>query len=214
MGRSSVLVLAVCLLLAGLLSACSFQPVKTPRVTTYTLGYIPKVGVYKRTTTALSLLVSEPMASAGYQTHNMVYMEVPYQLKSYSNTRWVSPPAQMLLPLIVSRIQNMGFFSAVVSPPFSGMTNLRLDTKLLIFRQEFFRPDSQIRLVLQTSLIDSRTHQILASRRFQSVVNAPENNPYGGVLAANTAVGRLASNIANFAMRTVVRHKRMLKKSK
>lgn len=180
------------------LTSCG--PIATAPVATYA---ITELNISKAPSTARTrrtLLVSTPMASPGYQTAAMIYMMTPYELKAFAHNRWVAPPAQMLLPLFVQSIRRTGYFVAVVSPPFSGITNYHLDTQILKLQQEFLLPNSVVRLSVQASLISGRTSRVIASRLFQVVVPAQTNNPYGGVIAANRAAAIISERIAAFTV--------------
>lgn len=186
------------LFLCSLLSACGLtSPVKLPQQSSYAITG-PELGMSKQSRTQKTLLVSLPIASSGYQTTKMVYVETPYKLNAFANNRWVAPPSEMLLPLLAERIRSVGYFKAVVTPPFSGMTNYRLDTQLLVLQQEFMRPTSLVRFVMQVTLINNASSQVIASRRFQVMVSSPENNPYSGVLAANKAADVMSQRITQF----------------
>jgi len=187
-----------------LLTACGIlDPVKLPTVSRYTIANIKPVSIPSRSKTRLTLLVSLPIASPGYQSSRMVYVDIPYKLKTYANNRWVASPAEMLMSLLARQLRSKGYFYAVVTPPFSGVGNYRLDTRLLVLQQEFLRPTSVVRLVMQASLVNNTTNRVLASKRFQVLVNAPENNPYSGVLATNKAANILSKRIARFVTQSV-----------
>ena len=191
------------ILIAALLSACSLSsPVQLPRQSSYTISgpYIP---IPKYSKTKLTMLISMPVASSGYQSSNMMYIQMPYKLKSFADNRWVAPPAEMLLPLLAQRLRSYGYFKAVVTPPFAGITNYRLDTQLLILQQEFLRPTSLVRLVMQATIINNTTNRVVASRRFQVMVSAPANNPYSGVLATNKAADTLSKRISSFVIQSI-----------
>lgn len=181
-----------------LLQACSlFSPGKTYEVQKYRLSALNKshFSANKRHKT---LMVSQPTAAAGYQTASMMYMQKPYELGSFVKNEWVAPPAEMLFPLIVQSLRNAGPFDAVVSAPFSGKTDYRLDTKLVQLDQNFISRPSQIILVLQADLVDNDSNTVIASRRFMSKVPTPSDNPYGGVQAANQAVGQVMRQLSQF----------------
>lgn len=194
--KGSIIVLS-----AVIMVACG--PIATKPVHTYALTQLKKSPQPQKTKSRLTLLLSNPIAAPGYQTSAMVYTMTPYELKSYVDNRWVSPPAQMLLPLLLSALRSQGYFYAVVSPPFSGVTNFRLETQVVKLQQEFLLPISRVRLVIQAQLINNTTNRIVATRRFETVISAAENNPYGGVRAANTAAATLSRQIARFCVRWV-----------
>lgn len=190
--------LLIIIFVAGALVACG--PIATRPMDTYTISSLKKYVRAPRRTTKLTLLVSNPTAAPGYQTSAMIYMATPFELKSFADNRWVAPPAQMLLPMFVRALRNTSYFYAVVAPPFVGITNLRLDTQLIKLQQEFLLPTSQLRLIVQASLVSNVTNRIVASRQFEVVIPTSENNPYGGVLAANKAAATLSRKIAQFAV--------------
>jgi cholesterol transport system auxiliary component len=111
----------------------------------------------------------------------------------------VATPAEMFLRVLSESVQNLGYFKAVVTPPFSGLTDYDLETTILEFEQNFMRPQSRFIFVLQADLVNSKTNRIVASKRFKSVVPAKMNNAFGGVLAANQAAAEVAQQVARFA---------------
>ncbi len=148
-----------------------------------------------------------PVADPGYRTSKMIYTKTPFQLKSFSVNKWVAPPAQMLLTVLLQRIRERNYFKAVVSPPFSGSTNYRLDTQLISLQQEFYRPESGVRFIVQANLFSNATNTVIASKRFHAYIPAPGNNPYAGVLAANRAAAIITTQIAAFCLR-YTKHKK------
>ncbi len=186
------------------LTACGLsKPINLPALSRYTITSLQVAKSPRTSRSRSTLLVSVPVSNPGYQSAKMIYMNVPFRLRSYANNRWVAPPANMLLPLFAQRIRNKGYFKAVVTPPFSGVTNYRLDTQLIMLQQEFITPISQVRLVVQATLVSNRTNAVIASRRFQVAVSAPANNPYSGVLATNKAATIISGRIARFVLKSV-----------
>lgn len=182
----------------------SLSPLALPKVSQYTFTTWPKTTATPvRAKTQNTILVSLPVASPGYQTSKMVYVQVPYELQSFAHHAWVAPPSELLLPLMANRLRATGHFKAVVTPPFSGGVTYQLNTQLLVLQQEFLRPTSQVRLSIGATLINTATGQVVASRVFETTVEAPENNPYSGVLATNQAVHQLLDRIAGFVAKNV-----------
>lgn len=196
-----VVVLILTMLGALYLSGCS--PVRVPPVSTYSLVSLSNSKALKHFRTQLTLGVGVPTASPGFDTSNMVYMMTPYQLSQFALHRWVAPPAQMLLPIVVQALRDKGYFKAVVATPYSAKTNYRLDFQLLQLQQNFMNPTSMEQVSIQVNIYNNDTNRIVASRRFSAAVAAKENTPYSGVLAANRAVANLSKQVANFAVRAV-----------
>lgn len=186
------------LLLTGL-TGCS--PVKMPKMNKYTIMNYQQKIKQSRSHSRATLLVTTPSANAGYQSNHMIYMITPQELQFFANHQWVAPPSEMLLPLFTKAVQNRGFYYAVVASPFTGVTNYRLDTKVLTLQQEFLQPRSYVRLVVQASLINNQNNKLLASHVFRVLMPTGVKSPYGGVLATISASNKIAKQIARFAVR-------------
>lgn len=192
------------LLCAIILSSCSLSPMRVAPSSTYTITQWPKKTIIpQKTTSSRTLLITTPIASPGYDSARMIYVMIPYQLKSFGDHRWVAPPAELLLPLFANRIRAAGYFHAVVASPFSGAANYQLNTRLLTLQQEFLQPQSQVRLTIEATLISVRTGRVIASRLFEITSPVTENNPYAGVLATNQAAHTMSSVIAQFVMKSI-----------
>ncbi|MDP1574290.1 MAG: ABC-type transport auxiliary lipoprotein family protein [Coxiellaceae bacterium] len=199
--RNFLLVVFLTLLLSG----CGLKPLPVKPSMQYTFTTWPKTSAFpEKAATNKTLLVSMPIAAPGYQSSKMIYVTVPYELKAFADHRWVAPPADLLLPLLSNRLRTVGYFKAVVTAPFAGSTNYQLNTELLTLQQEFMRPESSVRMAVEVTLVRTDTGAVVANRVFEVTVPANSNDPYGGVLAANTATHRLLDKIALF----VVKHAR------
>lgn len=176
------------------LGACA----RTPNMKQYFFDSIPPHMGHKFPKTFKVLLVSNPTSASPYQSRDMLYISKPYQLSQFARHAWVSSPADMLAPLLVQTLQNSGRFHAVVSSPYVGSVDLRLDTKLLALYQEFYGEQNQVVLEVEASLIDVAESRLLKSQLFCARVNTRENTPYGGVVAANAAVEEILKQIATF----------------
>jgi len=189
-------------LMALLLGACSItSPVKLSRQSSYTITG-PYLVIPHYSASLTTLLIAQPVANSGYQSSKMIYVDTVYKLKAFAHHRWIAPPTEMLLPLLAEHLRSLGYFKAVVTAPFSGITNYRLDTRLLVLQQEFLRPTSVVRLSIQVTLVSNMTHRVISSRRFQVLVSAPNNDPYSGVLAINKAANIISGRISNFVIQS------------
>jgi cholesterol transport system auxiliary component len=198
-----LLVLSI-IALSGTLVGCGLStPVKLPQQFTYTLNSVKPTRAASAHRSANTILVSLPIPDPGYVSNNMIYEPIPFDLRHFSNHQWAAPPAQMLMPLVAQALTNQGYFRGVVTTPFSGNTNYRLDTRLIALQQNFLRPQSREVLTLQETLTNNTTNQVMASRRFNAIVPAPQNNPYSGVVAANQAAHMLTGQIARWVVKTI-----------
>lgn len=187
-----------------LLNSCSLSPIKVAPESKYTITQWPQKNItVKKSISNKTILIATPVAAPGYETSRMIYVMVPYQLKSFANHQWVASPAQLLLPLLANHVRSIGYFKGVVTSPFSGATNYQLNTQLLSLQQEFLRPQSDIRLTMQATIVDDLTGKMIASRVFEAVVPTKTNNPYGGVLATNEAANIVLNQIARFTVHAI-----------
>ncbi len=184
------------------LSACSLLglgPAKTPPVATYALS---SVGTYKANThSQQTIMVASMTASPGYQTTDMIYVTHRYHLSPFSHHRWIAPPADMLMPLLIQSLRETGYFHAVVSATFTGTTDLQLNTHLVKLEQEEHGEFSEVKLVIDVILVNNTTSEVIATKRFEAVCETRHNTPYGGVIAANEATEIILSEIAEFVVK-------------
>ena len=187
------------LFFSALMFGCGLSPVSTPEIQTYTLLTVPNnipLSLQQKQTILISAMVAAP----GYSHPNMIYMDKPFELSSFAKHEWVSPPAEMVTPLLIETLRKTGRFHAVVSPPFTGDTEFRLDTQLVTLRQEFLSKPSIVRIAIQAELIDDASNKVIASHLFQTVTPTSKNTPYGGVIAANQGLQTLLGQLADFVV--------------
>ena len=144
-----------------------------------------------------SLYVSNPEAVTGFQTEDMLYTKVPYEINSYSKNSWSSPPAEMLYPLILQSLQDSRAFRVVASGTHAEISHFRLDTQLLELIQTFSTKPSKIRLTVKAMITDTTSAKLIASKVFRITVPCPYDNPYGGALAANRAARMFTYELTN-----------------
>lgn len=183
-----------------LLSACSpFAPLKQKPIATYMLD-VPLGKMAKGAATNSVLYVTDPAASAGFDTDKIAYVAEPYQLTYFSYNRWIDTPASMLKPLIVDALQSTGRFHAVVSAPYTGDSTYRLDTTVIRLQQNFILTPSVEELVVRAQLIHSDTQKVMAVKLISVATPASANTPYAGVVAANKIVSDFLDCLAEFVV--------------
>lgn len=141
------------------------------------------------------VLVSMPLAEPGYETTKMVYLKRPYELEPYAVNQWADTPARMFASLMVEKLSRTGAWRAVVPPSGSIRGDFRLDTYGFSLQQEFLQDPSRVRMSVRAQLIDVRDTRIVGTRAFETVVNTPSGDAYGGVVAANQAVAALLDDL-------------------
>lgn len=194
-GLGAVLLLG----LLPLLAACSLPRPEARPVTSYLLESSPPTAPVKvAARTCLTLQVARPSAAPGADTGRMAYVERAHELRYFAYNRWVEAPAQMLQPALVQDLAASALFRAVIGPHTRSGADLTLATELLRLRQVFDKGASRAELTVRVNLLDPAGQRLLASRLFVLEQPAPENTPYGGVLAANRALDELLAAIRAF----------------
>ncbi|MBI4641048.1 MAG: membrane integrity-associated transporter subunit PqiC [Candidatus Tectomicrobia bacterium] len=199
-GIKRIAQIALMTLLAVLLGACSLPATGRP-ANIYLLSPSPslrdKPAVSEKTGRA-TLLINLPRAQAGFDTPRMVYLLRPHEVNYYAKNQWADTPSRMLAPLLVEAMEMTGCWHAVVQMPAAVQGDYRLDTEIVQLQHEFFSSPSRMRLTLRVQLVELAGQSVIAAQLFEIVEDAPGEDAYGGVTAANRALGKLLSQVAEW----------------
>lgn len=149
------------------------------------------------------IAVSPPRARPGFDSPQMAYVRRAHELEYFTKNRWADTPARMLAPLLVQALEQSGKFRAVVQAPGAVSADLRVDVEVVRLFQDFESQPSRIRFTVRAQLVDLRSRRVLATRELDEVENAPSEDPYGGVVAANRALARLLDRLTDFCAKPV-----------
>ena len=188
------------LLLSTLLAGCAaLRPAQVETPNLYVLEAKP-LATAARAKRDLVLEVGGPYAWPGFDTPQMIYVKRPYELDHFAANQWADTPSRILAPLLVQALEQTGSFRAVVKTPGIVPADVRVDVELVRLQQNFAIRPSRVELTLRLQLIDVRTKRVLAARSFDESENAPSDDPYGGVIAANAALQRILEQVADFCV--------------
>lgn len=191
------------LVIPFLFSACSvFSPVKTQQTDTYVLNTLPQP-VVKKTSRRMNMMVMLPEANQVYETTQMAYSTQPYQIAYYAKHAWANTPSQMLQSLLVQTLQETRHFYSVGIPSSVGFYDYVLSTQLMHFEQRFNGRYSEVVVTLRAQITKSATNIVVAAKQFTVTEPAPENTPYGGVIAANQATAKILAEVARFCVKSL-----------
>ncbi|OGT41688.1 MAG: hypothetical protein A3F42_03025 [Gammaproteobacteria bacterium RIFCSPHIGHO2_12_FULL_37_34] len=151
----------------------------------------------------ITLYVSLPETVPAYNTTQMAYTIKPYQIAYFAKNRWAETPSQMLQPLIVQSLQNTGYFHAIVTPPFVGNYHYTLNTQILQLQQNFIYHPGMVQLTVRVQLSQTATGQVIATKQFSIFEPIRQRTPYGGVVAANRATGKLLTQLTEFCLQEI-----------
>ena len=185
----------------SLLAVCGcsvLRPSPTPHPAFYSLEGAPGAAPAASTPMAPTLIVNPTRAAAGFDSQRIIYVRESHKLEYFAHSEWVDPPARMLAPLLVAAVENSGAFRAVVLMPSGAAGDLRLDTEIIRLQHDFRTQPSAVHFTLRAYLVDDKTRRVLAWREFNAAVPAANEDPYGGVVAANRAVQAVLENLSAF----------------
>lgn len=187
---------------AWLLSACSLLPKPEPvSINQYLLEYSPGRQAARQTRADVPvILVSVPRAHGGYDSSRIAYMKEDYGLRYYTRSRWADTPARMLAPLLADAIQSTGQFQALYATSGSVSADMRLDTELIRFHQDFRSLPSEMHITLRAHLIDLASGEVLATLLVDRSMAADTDDAFGGVVAANRLLGQVLDELAQFCV--------------
>ncbi|TAL61553.1 MAG: hypothetical protein EPN84_07800, partial [Legionella sp.] len=159
------------------LGLCSCSPVKTVIDNEYQLSLF-SAKYHGEKKGVATLLVTTPDAISGYDTEEMLYIKKPFKVEAFSKNAWLSPPADMIYPLITQSLQRSGAFYAVATSPYGEATDYRLDSQLIRLQQNFLKKPSEIDLVLKVVLTDVGLNKVIGSTIISQHVRCPMDTPY------------------------------------
>ena len=189
------------------LSACNvLRPATTPPAALYSLDSTQNAmtvpAAVPAPEQAPTLIVMAPHAAAGFDSSRIIYVREPHKLDYFAHSQWVDTPAHMIGPRLVAALVGTGAFHAVVLTPGAATGDMRLDTEIIRLQHEFISHPSRVHVTLRATLVDDRTRRVLAWREFDGHETALNEDPYGGVVAANLAVQALLEKLAAFCAET------------
>jgi cholesterol transport system auxiliary component len=184
----------LCAVAVGLFACVSLGP-KTP-TTRYALQALfegqPVAGP------GPALVVAQPTAAPGFDGPRIVYVKRPHELEFFTRSEWVDTPARMLAPLLVRALERSGAFASVAESGSAAGAGLRLEAEIVRLQQEFTTRPSRVRVTVRIQLSEVPSRRVLGVREIEAVEEAPSDDPYGGVVAANRAVGRVLDEIVSY----------------
>jgi cholesterol transport system auxiliary component len=186
----------------AMLASCSIGPAQRSYPRTYLLNpqiSFKKLPVNPERADSATLLISLPNAQAGFDTPRMAYLLRPHELSYFALNEWADTPARMFHSLLVQTMERTGVWRAVVQAPSAVRPDYRLDCDNLVLEQQFFSP-SRVRLALRAQLVNIKRQIVMDARDFEFLEDAPSENAYGGVIAANLAAAKLLEQLGQWVV--------------
>ena len=151
---------------------------------------------------AAALLVFAPHTRPLYDSVRMAYQLQAQEVDYFSRNQWAETPSEMLKPLLVKTLQDTGFFSAVITPPYSGPYAWGLRTEIGELVADFTADPAVLRLSLRLQLIDGKSGRVVATRDLAMREPLRQRTPEACIAAANAATAQALLEVARFVVET------------
>ena len=100
---------------------------------------------------------------------------------------------------MVRAVARNGAFRASLLSGSVARSDLQLEAEVVQLQQEFDSTPSRVRLTLRVALVSSESRKLLATRVFESVVDASSEDAAGGAAAANLATQLVLTDITDWS---------------
>jgi ABC-type uncharacterized transport system auxiliary subunit len=171
--------------IALLFAACGGS---VPETRYYQLASTSKAGEH---TGAAALAVEALTTDGAYDDERMVYRVNPYRLDYYNYHRWSAAPGMLIGNYIQQAFAKSGRFRAVVHEA-SEATPVVLGGRVVALEEvDSTKTSWKGRIVIELTLTDNGTNQVLWSEQFEETENLPVQNPEGLARAISVALDRI-----------------------
>ena len=150
-----------------------------------------------KATPGSAILVIEPLVTdTAYDDERIVYRTNPYRLDYYQYHRWSASPGTLLTNYLEQAFEKSGRFRAVVREATDGAAVSLTGRVVSIEEIDQSKTRWVGRIVLELSLADNQTGEILWTEQFDETEAMPTQHPEGLARALSTAMARIAKRAA------------------
>jgi cholesterol transport system auxiliary component len=150
------------------------------------------------------LVVEEPYAAGGLDTHKIAIYTNPYEVKYYAEARWAERAPRMVQTLLVESFENTGKIVSVGRQSVGLRSDFNLKSELREFQA--ILKDGQtvpeVYVSLQSKLIAQPRQQIVASATFERRETAKTGNLLAVVEAFDEALGKVLRETVQWVLTT------------
>lgn len=142
------------------------------------------------------LVVEQLVTETAYDDERIVYRTNPYRLDYYQYHRWSAAPGVLIGNYLEQAFEKSGKFRAVVREA-NESTVVSLGGRVVAIEEIDQSKTRWLgRIVLELSLTDTRTGEVIWSEQFEETEVMPTQRPEGLAIALSTAMGRIAKRAA------------------
>jgi ABC-type uncharacterized transport system auxiliary subunit len=172
-----------------ILAACGG---KLPETRFYQLGEPPGKPVPGD---GVAIVVEALTTDAAYDDERIVYRATPYRLDYYDYHRWSAVPGTLIANYLERTLEKSGRFGAVVREP-NPAAPVTLGGRVIAI-EEIDQSQTRWlgRIVLELTLTDTATGEVLWAEQFEETEPLPMQSPEGLARGLTTALERIANRI-------------------
>jgi cholesterol transport system auxiliary component len=150
------------------------------------------------------LVVEEPYAAGGLDSHKIAIYTNPYEVKYYAEARWAERAPRMVQTLLVESFENTGKIVSVGRQSVGLRSDFNLKSELREFQAVLKTGQTapEVIVVLQAKLIAQPRQQIVASATFERRAVAKTGSILAVVEAFDDALGKVLRDTVQWAMTT------------
>ncbi len=163
----------------------------TPSINEYTL-LSPQMSTDSHPPlTSKTLNIAPPKALSSLSSKSILYLRNDTESGSYLYSRWSDTPAALIQRSLIQSLQNENLFSSVSPTSSLSQSDWIVESDLDAFYHRFVENASEGYIDITYRLINPKTKQIIASKRFMITAPANSNDALGGVQALKNALQEL-----------------------
>jgi len=187
---SVVLVNAVIATLSG---CASLGPQEAPRY--YVLTAASAKPAVVSTPRDSTLLVVPIVASAFYETQEIVYSRAPGERAYYVLHMWTERPSRRISELVVMRLEHERLFKTVAVAGSGVHGDVILNAHVTEFYHDAASSPGRVRISMTAELVDPVSRVLLARRVFDQSTSTRTNDAQGAVHAFGDAIAAMLDDI-------------------
>lgn len=184
--KNSFLSAALALVLAG----CSTT---APSINEYTILPVYSSKEALSTPANLSLRITPTKSIASLASKDLYYLRNSAQIGTYLYSRWADTPASMIDRSLVSSLQNRRLFAALLPNGSNAHSDLILESDLHAFYHRIDADGTSEGFIdITYRLIEFKSKNMIASKRFIIISPSPSADARGGADALSVATRHLS----------------------
>lgn len=151
-----------------------------------------------------SLLLAPTLATAFYDSTDIVFSKSAGTRGRYQFSHWTEPPAQRIGALLATRLQAAGSFRAVAASNSGVRGRWLLRTQVEEIYHDASSSPGTARLTVSAELSDPGRRELLGRRSFSAVVPAARFDAEGAAQGLRTALAQVLDELAAWVEVTAV----------